>query len=124
MNAQTVVFSDDFNSVTSDTYTTSGAIGTSAWSVIRGGGDFGARRRATAPNCIELSNDVSGTANAANWVFAYTSTASYGSPYNTVLSSNPGIVTWTFNMKSNRTTALANPIGDLTKYSCAYVLGS
>jgi len=60
---QTTVFTDDFSTNTSATYTTSGAINASAWSVTRSGADWGARRN-TSPQQLEETNDVGGTANA------------------------------------------------------------
>ncbi len=99
--AQTTVFSDDFSTNTNDTWTTSGLIGSSAWSVIRSGDDWGARRN-TSPEQLELTNDVGATANANGWVFANVSTSSFSSPYNTALNLNTGIITWNFNMRQIR----------------------
>ena len=99
--AQTTVFSDDFGADQSATYTTSGAISASAWSVTRSGPDFGARRNVT-PAQLELTNDASANANANGWIFTNTSSASFASPYNTTLNSNPGLVSWTFNMQQVR----------------------
>jgi hypothetical protein len=49
------------------------------------------------------------------------SASSYASPYTTTLSSNTGLVTWTFNMRYNRTT---NPSGFISgNYGTAVVLG-
>lgn len=99
---QTTVFTDDFSANQSATYTTSGAIGASAWSITRSGVDWGGRRN-TTPARLEITNDVSGTANVNGWVLASTSTSAFSSPYNTTLSSNTGLVTWTFNMRQIRT---------------------
>ena len=46
--------------------------------------------------------------------------STFSSPYNTTLSSNTGPVTWTFNMKTNRTTALSG--FDATNYGSAVAL--
>ena len=99
--AQTTVFSDDFNTNQDATFTTSGAIGASAWSVARSGADFGARRN-ISPAQLELTNDVDATLNANGWILASTPSSSFTSPYNTILNSNPGLVTWTFNMRQVR----------------------
>jgi len=99
------VFTDDFSTNSSTSYTTSGAIGSSSWTVIRSGADWGARRN-TSPLQLELTNDVGATANANGWVMASTPLSSFSSPFITTLNSNSGIVTWTFNMRTNRTTAL------------------
>ena len=99
---QTTVFTDDFSANQSATYTTSGTIGSSSWSISRSGEDFGGRIN-TSPAQLELTNDASGTANANGWGFASTSTSSFSSPYTTTLSSNTGLVTWNFNMRQIRT---------------------
>ncbi len=115
----TGVFSDDFSTIKDANYTTTGQIGTSAWSVNRSGADFGARRN-TSPEQLELTNDVGGTANAAGWCFAYvTISSSFSSPYNATLSSNPGLVTWTFNMRQIRTDPAGFTSGN---YGVAFIL--
>lgn len=100
--AQTTVFSDDFSANTNTAYTTSGAIGASAWSISRSGADWGGRRN-TSPAQLELTNDVGATANVAGWVLASTPSSSFPLPYKTTLNTNPGPVTWTFNMQQIRT---------------------
>jgi hypothetical protein len=97
------VFSDDFTSNTSASWTTSGAIGSSNWSVTRSGADWGARRN-TSPAQLELTNDASGTSNANGWVFgSVNNSTEFTAPWNTTLSSNPGLVIWEFNMRTIRT---------------------
>ena len=118
VKGQTTVFTDDFSANQSATYTTSGAIGSSAWSVLRSGADWGGRRN-TSPAHLELSNDIGGTANVNGWVMASTSTSSFSSPYNTTLSSNTGLVTWTFNMYQERTDPAGFGSG---AYGVAYIL--
>ena len=114
--AQTTVFSDDFSTNTSDTWTTSGQIGSSSFYVNRSGADWGARRY---NNQLELTNDASTTTNVAGWVLAYTSTADFGSPYNKTLASNSDIVTWYFNMRQIRT----DPAGfSSNSYGVAFIL--
>src|SRR5258706_2300543 len=116
--AQTTVFTDDFSTNQSATYTTSGAIGASAWSVTRSGADFGARRN-TGPAQLELTNDVDATPNANGWVRVSTPSSSFTSPYNTILNANPGVVTWTFNMQQVRT----DPAGfNAGSYGVAFIL--
>ena len=118
--AQTVVFTDDFNADSNTTFTTSGTIGTSAFSVTRAGADFGARRN-TTPAQLELSNDATATANVNGWVLASASTSSFSAPYNTTLSSNSGLVTWTFNMRQIRPDPAGFTAGS---YGVAFVLGA
>lgn len=72
LEAQTTVFSDNFSTNTSATYTTSGAMGGSAWSVTRSADDWAARRN-VSPEQLELTNDGSAnSANATGWVLAFT----------------------------------------------------
>jgi len=112
------VFSDNFNTITSATWTETGQIGISPWSVFRSGVDFGARRN-TSPSQLELSNDVTGVANANGWVMVSVPTTAFGAPYNPVLSANTGVITWTFNMRQIRT----DPSGfDLSNYGVALIL--
>jgi len=117
---QTTVFSDDFSTNQNAAWTTSGAIGSSAWSVSRSGDDWGARRN-TSPAQLELTNDASGTANVNGWAFAYTGTNGFSSPYNKTLNANSGLVTWYFNMRQIRT----DPAGFASSsYGVAYILGT
>ncbi|MGV9003732.1 T9SS sorting signal type C domain-containing protein [Flavobacterium sp.] len=105
VSSQTTVFSDDFNTTTDANYTrVNGPIGTSSvWNVTKYGSDFGAKLN----GFMYLSNDASAAANSLGWVLAQTSTSNFLAPYNSVLGSNPGLVTWTFNMRQIRT----NPNG-------------
>lgn len=116
---QTTVFSDDFSTNNNATYTTSGAIGSSSWSVTRAGADWGARIN-TSPAQLEQTNDVGTTANVNGWVFSSTATSSFSSPYNTTLNLNSGLVTWFFNMRQIRTDPAGFSSGS---YGVAYILG-
>ncbi|MBC7899584.1 MAG: carboxypeptidase regulatory-like domain-containing protein [Saprospiraceae bacterium] len=118
VRAQTTVFSDDFGPPSS-IFTSNGQIGASAFSVTSTGIDWGARRN-FSPEQLELTNDISGTPNVNGWVFASTPTGSFGSPYNTTLSSNTGLVTWTFNMRQIRTDPAGFSAG---AYGVAFILG-
>jgi len=70
---------------------------------------------------IVLTNDASGTTNAAGRVYLTGATSSFLSPYTQVLNSAPGLVTWNFNMQQART----DPSGfDASGYGVAFVLGS
>jgi len=117
---QTVVFSDDFSTNTNSAWTTSGVINSSAWSVARLGDDWGARRN-NSPAQLELTNDADTIANADGWVFAFTNTGYYATPYNQILNLNAGLISWTFNMRQIRT----NPGGfSVGSYGVAFILGS
>ncbi|HMK26824.1 MAG TPA: T9SS type A sorting domain-containing protein [Chitinophagaceae bacterium] len=117
--AQTTVFADNFNTSTGATYTAAaGAIGTSTtWSLSRSGVDWGAR---IDGGILDMTNDASGSGNVIGWGLGYTPTASFTSPYTTTLGSNPGLVTWIFNMRQIR----ADPAGFAAgSYGVAFILG-
>ena len=70
-------------------------------------------------NASAFLDIVNSTTSGVSYVTG--STSSYASPYATTLSSNTGIVTWTFNMRYNRTT---HPSGfAASNYGQAVVLG-
>lgn len=112
------VFSADFTASAGTGYTSaSGFVGTSTvWSHSSSGTDFGARING---GTASLSNDASAAANVNGWNMISTSTASFTTPYSTTLGSNPGMVTWTFNMRQQR----ANPGGFTSGlYGAAFIL--
>jgi Secretion system C-terminal sorting domain len=119
-SAQTTVFTDNFNISTGSTYTAAALapIGTSlVWFLSRSGADWGAR---IDGGILDMTNDASGAANVAGWGFAWTDSNSFTSPYNSILSSNPGVVTWTFNMRQIR----LDPAGfGAGSYGVAFILG-
>ena len=119
----TTVFSDDFNTSQGSGFTTSGQIGTSAWSVTRitSANDFGARIH---NNELTLTNDASTAPNGNGWVFVSTPTAAFSTPYNPTLSSNTGVVTWTFNMRQSRPNPAGfRPIPPNNDYGVAFIIG-
>jgi hypothetical protein len=68
---------------------------------------------------MSLTNDASSAGNVNGWSLASTNTATFATPYNTTLSSNPGMVTWTFNMRQQQ----ANPSGFASgNYGAAFIL--
>lgn len=94
---QKTVLNANFNTSQGTDYTTTtGAIGGSIWNVSRSGTDFGAK---IDGGLLTLTNDATTTTTNSNgWVSALTSTANIPD-YNPILSQNPGIVSWTFNMR-------------------------
>ena len=62
----TTVFSDNFATSQGTTFTTSGTIGTSDWSVTRSGDDWGAR---IDNGILELTNTASAATRAVGWVY-------------------------------------------------------
>lgn len=113
----TTVLSDDFSVSAGSTYTTAaGAVGNSSnWSFLRSGNDFGAR---ISLGNLSLTNNASGAVNLNGWAMA--SRSNVAAPYNTILNQNPGIVTWTFNMRQSR----SNPSGIIngSYYGNAFIL--
>lgn len=112
------VFSADFTASAGTGYTSgTGFVGTSTvWSHSASGTDFGARING---GTASLSNDASAAANANGWNMISTNAASFTIPYSTTLSSNPGMVTWTFNMRQQQ----ANPSGFASgNYGAAFIL--
>jgi hypothetical protein len=99
---QTTAYSTDFSTSAGTSYsTTNGLIGSStSWYMLRSGTDMGAMINS---GYLSLTNDATGSSNVSGWILAYTT--AQASPYNAVLSSNAGTVTWTFNMRQIR----ANP---------------
>lgn len=114
----TTVFSDNFDTSEGATFTTSGQIGTSSWSVTRPGNDWGAR---IDGGILELTNTASAATNANGWAYASAPTSGFTSPWNSTLSSNAGLVSWDFNMRQIR----SSPSGfSPTTYGSAFVLGA
>lgn len=117
--AQQTVFAENFNAPgtpQNSSFSPTGPIGTSQWTVTRSGGDFGAKIDA---GILTLSNDISTAANVNGWVAASTSTTNYSSLYKPVLSQNTGVVSWSFNMRQIR----ANPSGFTSgKFGAAFIL--
>lgn len=112
-----IVFQDNFNTSQGSTFTTSGPIGSSVWSVTRSGADWGARIH---NNILETTNDATTASNADGWVFVSRPLSASGH-FNPVLSSSAGLVTWSFNMRQIRT----DPAGFIANsYGVAFVLGS
>ena len=116
MKAQQTVFTEDFTTPQGTTYTTSGTIGSSRWTVARSGQDFGAR---ISGGLLTLTNDATSASNPGGWVSATTSTSNFDDTYNPILSQNAGIVSWTFNMRQIR----SNPRGfEFGQYGVAFIL--
>jgi hypothetical protein len=112
--AQIIVFQDNFNraSLTTGSPTT--------YSTNITAGDGGASIFGSL--FLELTNDATIALNANGRVYVTGLISSFTAPYNTTLNLNPGLITWTFNFRYNRTT---NPSGfDLGNYGLAVILCS
>lgn len=116
--AQTVVFTDDFNTSQGTTFTTTGAIGTSDWTITRSGADWGGRIH---NDILELTNTASAAANANGWVFAHIDADDFESGFNPILEDNTDLVVWYFNMQQIR----PNPAGfSSNAYGAGYILAT
>jgi hypothetical protein len=103
---QTTVFADNFSTETNSAYTYGGQINMSAFFVTKHWRPTWAARRDPTTQMLEINNNTGGAPSlASGWVFAYTPLSGFSSPYNRTLNLNPGMVTWTFNMRTNRSTA-------------------
>jgi hypothetical protein len=117
-NAQVNVHASDFNISQGEAFTTTGAIGTSPWTVSRSGDDWGARIH---NNILEMTNTASTNTNVAGWAYSHLETNTFALPYNTTLANNTDIVSWYFNMRQIRT----DPAGfSSTSYGVAFIIGS
>jgi hypothetical protein len=113
---QTTVFSDDFTTGPSEAVVKYGPIGTSPWSVRAINGWSARRNTAAGVSTLDISNSAAwNTAGAAGggWALAVVPLSGFKSPYNVKLSSNPGVIAWTFNMRTHRSTA-GNGFGSST----------
>jgi len=112
-----VVFSDNFNRAT-----LTGAGSPTTYTTVVTAGDGGAAINTTGSSFLELTNDATAAANANGRVYTRFPTSDYAAGYNAVLSSNTNVVTWTFNLRSTRTT---DPSGfGSGSYGTAVVLGA
>lgn len=105
---QTTVFSDNFDRASLNgatyTYTTTA------------GGDGGA---SIASNILVLTNDSTGTANTAGRTYVTVPMSSFSAPFASTLSANAGVVTWSFNMRTSRTSMSGF---DSSNYGIAFAL--
>jgi hypothetical protein len=106
VKSQTTVFSENFNVSKGSSYSNiTGAIGTSTiWNMMKSGSDWGAKIDA---NYLDLTNDADTISNVNGYVFGYTPLSNFSAPYNAILSANAGIINWSFNFRTNRTTVLS-----------------
>lgn len=112
------VFNDDFSTPNATLYTiANGPISSSTnWTMSRSGADFGS---AISSGRLYVTNDGSNGSNANGWVLASTSSSNFSTPYATTLVNNPGVVTWTFNMRQSR----SNPSGfGSSNFGTAFIL--
>lgn len=92
--SQDVIFSEGFN-YSDSAWITSGLIDSTNFTVSRSGSDWGAM---IDDQTLALSNSTGASPNTQGWVYVHTHASNYGLPYNSVLSENPGVVTWYLNI--------------------------
>lgn len=113
----TTVFSDDFERTTplsggtpTMTYSFTGSVATAAVSCSS----------LTATKVLQINNGTSSPAKTTDFVMGTLST--FSTPFNTTFSSNPGVVTWSFNVESNNNST--GTFGTTGVYAVGVVLGS
>jgi hypothetical protein len=115
-----ILLEDDFSSNTSDSWTTSGTLGT-IFNVSRSGNDWGARRALIGR--LELTNDTSASvANVTGWVFVNAPVSALGSNFNPILNQNAKKIEWVLNLRQIRTDPAG--VGSTSSYGVAFVLCS
>ena len=125
--AQTTIFTDNFNSYSTGTTTSGNSFGSGRWLVTAngtaaGGGGTSDGGVITNGTVATLTNDAS-VAVQANGRVSMSTPLSGLSGYNTTLDSNSGVLTWTWNMRYDRTGN--TPSGfTATSYGNAFILAS
>ena len=119
---QTTVFTDNFNRDLGVSPLTSGGTPTMNWITASTASPAGISITNAAtndPTNYVVQIYVSATP-AAGRTYITGTLSTYSAPFATTLNSNPGPVTWTFNMKTNRSTALSGFDGG--NYGSAVIL--
>jgi len=110
------VFTDNYNRAT----LSPGGTPSMTYTTAVSGGDGGSAT--SGSSFLRMTNDNSGAGNANGLVYTRGSLSTFSAPFNATLTSNTSTITWTFNMKYNRTTA---PSGfDAGNYGIATVLAA
>ena len=107
VNAQTTVFSDNFEGTTSGLPSTAGSPATfttgsspsMTYTVASNGTNPTVSVTTVTSKVLTINNGATTPVKSANWVTGPLS--SFSAPFNTTLSSNPGLVTWSFNVSAN-----------------------
>jgi len=115
---QTTVFSDDFNRGAVVTPLSNGGTPTMTYTTVSTATTAGtSTTNQTSGTDYTLSLAGSG---AAGRTYVYAPLSTFSSPFNVTLSSNVGLVTWTFNLRTNRSTGLSGFDGG--QYTNAVIL--
>jgi hypothetical protein len=123
LSAQTTVFTDDFNRGAVVSPLSNGGTPLMTWTTASTATNPGTSTTSltTDPNYVAQLYTNTTTASAGRtYITGLLST--FAAPFNPTLSSNTGTVTWTFNMKTNRSTALSGFDG--SNYGSAVILAA
>lgn len=95
VKSQTVVFVDDYNR----TSLSPGGSPAATYNTTLGNGNIATTFVSGSNYRLDITSGTGGAANARNFFAAPLSV--FSAPFSTTLSANPGLVTWTFNMRTN-----------------------
>src|SRR5439155_21860966 len=105
-----IAYSDDFNRASLN-------VGAYSYTITKTAGDGGA---SIASNILTLTNDATGTGNAAGAVYASTPLSAF-TGFNPQLNLNSSVLTWSFNVRQIR----PNPSGfGNANYGAAFILAA
>ena len=118
---QTTVFTDNFDRGAVVSPLSNGGTPTMTYTTTSTASPAGSSAtNLTSGTDYALSLAPNATTPAIGRTYDYGSLGSYSSPFTTTLNANPGIITWTFNLRTNRSTALSG--FDASQYVDAMVL--
>ncbi len=120
VDAQTTVFSDDFNRGAVVSPLSNGGTPTMTWTTVSTNSINAGTSTTNLTSGTDYSLVIQGLAFATR-EFVLGPLSTFSAPFNTTLRSNTGLITWCFNMKTNRTTALSNFA--LGNYASVVILG-
>ncbi|MEI6748539.1 MAG: hypothetical protein ACOYMF_07810 [Bacteroidales bacterium] len=118
----TTVFADNFNRDLGVSPLTNGGTPTMTWTTASTASPAGISitNAATVDPANYVVQMYPGATPAAGRTYITGPLSTFSSPFSTTLNANPGPVTWTFNMKTNRSTALSG--FDAGNYGSAVIL--
>jgi hypothetical protein len=118
---QNPVFSDDFNRGAVVSPLSNGGTPTMTYTTTSTAANPGSSAtNLTSGADYTLSLAPNSATPAAGRTYVYGTLSTYSAPFSTTLNTNPGLVTWTFNLRTNRSTALSG--FDASQYVDAVVL--
>ena len=118
---QTTVFSDSFTGTTNTLVTSAVPSITYNSNLGLTSSTSGAAYINSNQLIIENGNNSTSTNNTSGVGYVRGANSSFGSPYSTTLDSNPNTVTWSFNIRTTRS-SLSNTFGTSTSYGGMVVL--